>query len=96
MDVIIKGKQQGKTTEIIKKAKNHNGYIVCATKQECTRVFDLAREMKVNINFPISFNEFLKGDYYPEGVKKFHIDNAGLLIQEISKVKVETITIDEV
>ena len=54
----------------------------------------LAKEMGLNINFPLSFSEFIKNEYYAKGIKKIHIDNADMLLQKLTNVKIATISMN--
>jgi len=92
MEIIYKPRQLGKTTEIIKLSAKNGGYIVCMSHSEAERVFQQARTMKLNIPFPITFHEFITGEYYGKGIKSFLIDNAEILLQQISRVPIEAIS----
>ena len=75
MDKIILLPGQGKTTRLIKKCAKEGGYIVCLSLDECSRIASIAKDLELNINFPISFGEFISGQYYAKGIKKFHPSN---------------------
>lgn len=47
----------GKTTALIKKASTEHLYIVCASKERVRYVSDMARELGLDIPFPISLSE---------------------------------------
>lgn len=47
----------GKTTELIKLASVNQLYIVCASRQRVEHVAQLARELELNIPYPISVDE---------------------------------------
>jgi len=93
MEVIRKPIGAGKTTELIKMANGYNGYIVCRSKDAASYTFALARFLKCEINFPITYDEFLNGKYCGAGCKKFFIDDADELLFRISKIPIEAITI---
>lgn len=96
MEIIIRGKQGGKTTDVIKFAAENGLYIVAKDKEECVRISDIAKnELKLNINFPISFNEFVNRNYYGKRIKGFVVDDADLLIQYLSNVKINCISITD-
>lgn len=93
METIFKPIGKGKTTEVIKKAAGYNGYIVCLNFKEVDRVAKLAKDQEIDIRFPITFDELIKGQFYGKGCKSFHIDNADMLLQQLCKgVLLETIT----
>ena len=94
MRVIVRGRQQGKTVDIIRAAADYNGYIVCCSFAECSRVFYVAKELGVDIHFPISFSEFVDGRFGPF-VKEFHIDNVDMLLQQFARfVPIGTVTLN--
>ena len=93
MKIIIKPKLGGKTTELIKLADGYNGYIVCKDRMESHRVADNARSLKCHINFPITFDDFLRNQYYGKGIRKFFIDNLDLLLNDMFPVPIEGVTI---
>lgn len=94
MKVIARGRRTGKTTEIIKAADGMNGYIVCLSKKECSRIFKVARDMGASIRFPISFDEFVGGRYHAPGCEVFHIDNADILLQRLAgSVRIASVTL---
>lgn len=94
MKIIYKERKKGKTTELIKLSAEHHNYIVCHSISEVYRINDEARKMGLNIPFPITYDEFIKGKYYGKGVKGFLIDNAEMLLQYITKVPITAITIN--
>jgi hypothetical protein len=62
----------GKTTEMIKIAHEEDLYIVCGSKQRVKHIADLAREMELNIRFPVSVSELpLKSNY----IKRVLVDD---------------------
>ncbi len=92
MRLIIRPRRCGKTTTLIKLCAKNGGYIVCHSKEESIRIFQQANDMKRKIPLPISYDEFYRKQYYGRGVGKFHIDNAEMLLQYISDVPIESIT----
>lgn len=94
MKVIVGGRQTGKTIDLIKRSAECNGYIVCHSLEECSRIFAIARELDLLINFPICYAEFINHHYYSKGIKFFLIDNVNLLLQRMSKVPIDTITVN--
>jgi hypothetical protein len=75
------------------KANNYNGYMVCLNRKRINEVMELANKLKCCINFPITFDEFLKKEYYGRSVNKFYIDDLDLLITSLSDVPIETASI---
>jgi hypothetical protein len=93
MNIICRGRCEGKTTELIKLAHDDGGTIVCLSQDEAYRISVTAEKMKMNISYPITFNEFIGGRFYKPGIKSFYIDNAELLIQKMARnIPVKAIT----
>lgn len=95
MKVIVAPRRSGKTITLIQFANNKDGYIVCASVMEAHRIMDTAKYMGYDINLPITYYEFIKGEYYDKGVDKFFIDNGDELIQCLSRVPIAAITIND-
>ncbi len=102
MKIIYKPSRCGKTTELIKLAsKEKYGLIVCHSRDEVNRVWYMALEMEKNkeIEFlppkPITFQEFLGRAYYGSKLEKIYIDNADMLLQSLTPLKIDTITLTE-
>lgn len=95
MKIIYDKPHTGKTTELIKRCAENGGYIVCMNKFSRDDIMSMAKEIKVKIPYPLTFSEFLRGRYYPQGVKRVYIDNADMLIKTIAKgVEVDSIVMD--
>jgi len=96
MKIICKPRQCGKTLELIKNADNFNGYIICSSKEECSRVANLAREIGCKIHFPISYIEIMNKQYYGKNIKCFHFDDVDYFLQRYitPNVKIESIAIE--
>lgn len=94
--IILRPRQAGKTTELIKKADDFNGYIVCHNRQEAQRIAKQARDMGAKIHLPMTYAELLNRSYHARGVRKVHIDNADFLLQFlVPNVAIETVTIND-
>ena len=83
MITVIKGRREGKTTELIKMAHERGGYIVCLNRTEAQRVFEHAMELGMLIRLPITFHEFLRGDYRTKGVSEVYIDNLEIALAQM-------------
>jgi hypothetical protein len=95
MKVIATKRRKGKTIKTIEYAAKDGGYIVCKDQQEASRVFHFAKELGLDINFPLTFDEFLDKQFYARGIKSLYIDNLDLLIQYMSPhvpIKLVTLT----
>lgn len=94
MNIIYRKRNSGKTTELIKRAAECNGHIVCHPYQIISIMKD-ADKMGLNIPKPISYGEFIDKDYYGKGVDYFLIDDVELLLERLTTVKITDITISE-
>ncbi|MCK4258047.1 MAG: hypothetical protein KAX49_03665 [Halanaerobiales bacterium] len=95
MEIILLDRGEGKTLKLLERAANWNGYIVCHTKVEAYRIQKVARANGIEINFPLTFNEFLEKQYLGKEIKCFHIDNADILLQALTNVPIKTISMTE-
>lgn len=94
MKKIILDRGKGKTTELIKMSAETGDYIVVGSLDECSFVSDMARKLGYNIPFPISYQEFVNKQYHAKGIKGFLIDNVERLVQYMSNVPVNAITLN--
>jgi hypothetical protein len=72
---------------------------VCLTKKEASRIFHQARDMGLDIKFPLSAEEFHHGDFYPPGCHGgFIFDNLDAMLRQWARgvtVKAVTWTADD-
>lgn len=95
MKVFIGERRSGKTSELIKIAAENGGYIVCRSREMASEINSMAHKMGLSIAFPITYGEFLDVKYYGLGVSKFYIDDADALLQSLTVVPIEMITLTE-
>ena len=57
MKFISKGRRQGKTYDMIKLASENKGYILCSTFQQAQHIYDLSKDMDMDIHFPITYSD---------------------------------------
>lgn len=96
MQIILRKKQMGKTAELIRMSAETLAYIVVPTKNDASKVSQMAKEMGLDIPFPLSFDEFIRGQYYGKNIKGFLIDNADMLLQYMSKgVAIKAISLND-
>lgn len=82
-EIIVMERGAGKTSKAIRIASETFSYIVCLDSGEADRVAKQARKMGLDIPYPITYGEFLGGNFNPHGVKGFVIDNADMLLMEV-------------
>ena len=87
MRIIYGPAGSGKTTQLIKIAAKHDYYMVVKSAAEARRVKHEAIKLGYDILFPLTYREFLDNKYYKSGIKGFLIDNADMMLQELSEGK---------
>lgn len=93
MKVIAKGRQGGKTTEAIALALETNSYLVVADLREWRRIQRFCKEKKSKIPNMMTFTEFSSKRYFVRGINGFVIDNVDMLLQHMSPVPIQAITV---
>ena len=93
MIVINKGRGQGKTYDMIKLASESKGYILCGTVQQARYIYDLSKDMGLDIHFPITYSDLplTKG----QRIDNILIDNAEDFIEKSVGKKVSAISITD-
>lgn len=92
MDILIGGRQQGKTTHLIKMSAARKGTIVVPTEQSVKYIKDLAKEMKLDIPEPISWNRLTKIGGGGYGGGPYLLDELGGILRWLN---IKTATIDD-
>lgn len=95
MELIIRPRQSGKTIKLIEMAAAENCYIICASLERCTLVFNTAKKMGVKIPFPVTWNEFIHNKYYGRGIDGFMIDDLDQILQSMTMVEIKAVTMTE-
>ena len=95
MELIIKGRGNGKTTELIKRSAATQTYILTVNKQRAHAVFWQAREMGLDIPYPVTIDEYFSTHGFTGSfIKSIYIDDADDVLKHIfCRVNVEAITI---
>lgn len=93
MKVIYKGRGQGKTYDMIKLASENKGYILCGTGYQARYIYDLSKDMGLDIHFPITYSDLplTKGQI----IDNILIDNAEDFIEIMASKKVSAISITD-
>lgn len=94
MEIIMGNRNSGKTTKLIEEAHKYNGYIVAIDRQDADRIYKQAMMMDKDINYPLTYAEFIGNRYYDRGVRHIYIDNAEMLLQRMTNVPITAITIN--
>ena len=87
-EIIVRSRQGGKTTELIRRAAQTGGYIVCTDQRRARQIADHARKMGLSIPFPLTADEWQKHAYHPPGVRGLLFDDLDRIIQGMSAVPV--------
>lgn len=99
MLVIASGRKTNRTTRLIEmsaeaEAQGKVNYIVVADHQQAYRIAQKAKELNLNIGFPITFDEFLRYRYAGQNIDHFLIDNADHLVQKLTSVPIKAIVVE--
>jgi len=86
--MIIRGRQGGKTTELIRLAAETGSYIVCTDQRRARQIAEHARKMGLSIPFPLTAGEWQRREYHRPGVHGLLFDDLDRIIQGISAVPV--------
>lgn len=85
MKIIYAAPGAGKTTELIKLAHETGAYLVVANLARVRTIYQQALDLNLTIKYPITVSEFLRGEFYPLGMKGFIIDDAENIFTALSK-----------
>ena len=87
-EIIVRSRQGGKTTELIRRAAETGGYIVCTDQRRARQIVVHAREMGLSIRFPMTAHEWQSHGYHPPGVRGLLFDDLDRIIQGMTTVPV--------
>jgi|GEM_PF-5688618 len=90
--IICGGRRSGKTTELVKHASKHDMYILCANKVRVANILEIAKELELEIPFPITLSELpLKGRL----IKRICVDDIDEILYRVLSIDVESFTVTE-
>lgn len=94
--VLAKERCIGKTSDLIQKcAEDNYSLIVCPTRRMCEAVHEQAKEMNLSIPMPITFNEFVNGQFRGKHIDKFYFDELQMSLDNFAHgVPIDTVVID--
>lgn len=84
MKAVVRSAGSGKTDELIRLCARQGGYIV-VRQGDVDRVVRRAKELKLQIPFPVSFEEFSGGRFHGGSVSPLWIDNADMLLAQMTQ-----------
>lgn len=85
MQFITGGRGSGKTTKLIQMSHDYWMYIVCSNRRAADNIAHMAREMKIDIPNPVSFEELPCSSRFIEEVL---VDDADILIEKFIEAHV--------
>ena len=86
MKIIIKPRQTGRTTELIKRCAEYRyALIVCPSRRQVEFVFRKACELGFEIPNPITFREFVDGMFYGKNIDAFLFDNLDAALESFAR-----------
>ena len=93
MKLIIKPRQSGKTSELIRMSEEANAYIITLNRGMAEYVSKMAKAQGHNIPHPIALNDYMRTGFKDSNVKHILIDNADMVLQHIfSEATIDAIT----
>jgi hypothetical protein len=98
MKTIIRPRQSGKTTDLIRLSASlpYCNYIVVSTYERARFVAKQADQLGLNIAFPITAVELLRGEFSRANIKGFLFDDADDLLCSLCKgVPIVAVTITD-
>ena len=93
MKKIIRPRQAGKSSELIRIAEETNAYIIVATRARAVCLADLAQKQGRNILFPVTWGEYERSRFKGSYVRRILIDDADAVLEQVFKeVTIDAIT----
>lgn len=90
--IICGGRRNGKTTELIKYASKNGLYIVCGDKKRVEIIAKQAKEMGLDLRYPICLQELpLRGRF----IDKVCVDDAEYILERIIGKYIDVMTIND-
>lgn len=97
--VFVGDRRSGKTTRLIHQAANKNGFIVCCNNHDRVRIAEMARDMGVSINTPITVDDFFNKQPGSMGYAHdkifYHVDDAERILEYFLHGKIHSISITD-
>lgn len=87
-EIIIRARQGGKTTEVIRRSAETGAYIVCTDRRRAQQIARQAAGLGLSIPFPLTAGEWHSASYYQRGVRGLLFDDLDRIIQGMSSVPV--------
>lgn len=81
MDILIGKRQYGKTTHLIRRSADEGVYILTSNYPRASEIFDMAKNMNLDIPYPVTLDEYLN-----YGFKGSSITRDGILIDDADQI----------
>jgi hypothetical protein len=94
-DIIVGSRGSGKSTALLKQSAEEQIYILTGTRSQAQCLYNQAREMGLNIPFPVCWDEYMKGHFQGTSIQEdgVLIDEASHLLSRVLKgIPIKTVT----
>ena len=92
---IIGGKGTGKTERLIELAAKDFCYIVVRSESVARQIAERAKKKGIDIPFPLTYIQFIRGNFYGRGIRCFVIDDVDALLWYLARgVRVKAFSLD--
>ena len=81
MNILIGKRQYGKTTHLIRRSADEWVYILTFDHTRASEIFNMAKNMNLDIPYPVTLHEYLK-----HGFKGSSITRNGILIDDADEI----------
>lgn len=81
MDILIGKRQYGKTAHLIRRSADEWVYILTSNYTRASEIFNMAKNMNLDIPYPVILDEYLKS-----GLKGSSITRDGILIDDADQI----------
>lgn len=88
----MRGRQGGKTTELIRRAADTGAYIVCTDRRRAWQIAQQAIAAGLTIQFPLTVSEWQERAYHPRGMPGLMFDDLDQILARMSAVPVLAVT----
>ena len=96
MKKIIRPRQAGKSSELIRIAEETNAYIIVATRARAVCLADMARKQGRHILYPVTLREYGQSRFRGSYIRHVLIDDADAVLEQVFKeVTIDAITMTE-
>ena len=96
MKKIIRPRQAGKSSELIRIAEETNAYIIVATRARAVCLADMAQKQGRHILYPVTLREYEQSRFRGSYIRHVLIDDADAVLEQVFKeVTIDAITMTE-